>query len=174
VDFRPIHPITHSGDDVPRAVGSVVCHGPSSHEREEVRAIADPSAREDGPISGAENAGPLAAVDPESLVSEVRSEGPVTYVLVSSYRDNDWWGVIGAHWLSDSRQRGGFLVHPEAVWAGSEMVKNHLSARERGWTHEDIYLYWRRKGALGLGLKVEPIEEHTESLHALWEILNQY
>ena len=115
---------------------------------------------------------PLTLVDPISLLKGLENEGPVTYVLVSGYRDNDWWGSIGALWLSENHERGGFLVHPDALWAGSEMVRNHRSALERGWTQSDIYDYWRHAGTVALERQVDTVQRRASTLRDLWETLN--
>jgi hypothetical protein len=77
--------------------------------------------------------------------SELDTEGPVRYVVVSGSQDDGLWGPIGAVWLSEDRTRGGFLVHPWALWEGSEFVRGYRSARRRGWTPTAIFDYWRRE-----------------------------
>jgi hypothetical protein len=89
-------------------------------------------------------------VSPFSLVrspttSELETEGPVRYVIVSGRQDDGLWGPLGAVWLSEDRRRGGFLVHPWALWEGSEVVRGFRSALRRGWTPSRIYEYWRRE-----------------------------
>lgn len=76
---------------------------------------------------------------------ELRSEGRVRYQLVNGKQDDGLWGPVGALWLSEDAERGGFLVHPWALWEGSEFVRGYRSASERGWTPRSIYRYWQRE-----------------------------
>jgi len=92
----------------------------------------------------------LIELSPFSLVrspttSELETEGPVHYVVVPGRQDDGLWGPLGAVWLSEDGQRGGFLVHPWALWEGSEFVRGYRSALRRGWTPSRIYGYWRRE-----------------------------
>ncbi len=87
---------------------------------------------------------PLSIVPGPSAV-EVRSEGPVRYLVISGRQDDGLWGPLGALWRSEDAERGGFLVHPWALWEGSEMVRCYRSARAHGWTPEEIYRYWQRE-----------------------------
>ena len=73
---------------------------------------------------------------------ELETEGRVRYVVVSGKQDDGLWGPIGALWVSQDGARGGFLVNPWALWAGSELVRGYRSALERGWTAEQVYRYW--------------------------------
>lgn len=101
--------------------------------------------------------------------SELETEGPVRYVVLSGSQDDGRWGPIGAVWLSEDRARGGFLVHPWALWEGSEFVRGYQSARRRGWTPTAIFGYWRRE-ARPRSTKDE--EEHrAESLRLLNELV---
>jgi hypothetical protein len=92
----------------------------------------------------------FAPSSPFSLVrspttAELETEGRVRYVLVSGRQDDGVWGPIGAVWLSWDGARGGFLVHPWALWPGSEFVRGYRSALRRGWTPAAIFDYWRRE-----------------------------
>lgn len=87
---------------------------------------------------------PLAIVPAPSAV-ELRSEGPIRYLVISGRQDDGLWGPLGALWRSEDGERGGFLVHPWALWEGSEMVRCYRSARAHGWTPEEIYRYWQRE-----------------------------
>ena len=68
--------------------------------------------------------------------------GPVTYLAVSHEPDDGTSGLVGALWVSSDGQRGGFISSPNDGWAGSEMVRNHDAALERGWTPDGIFRYW--------------------------------
>ncbi|HTG47601.1 MAG TPA: hypothetical protein VK646_08090, partial [Actinomycetota bacterium] len=84
---------------------------------------------------------PLASHYDRIAASYALSEGPIRFLLVSGDRDDGTWGLIGAFWLSIDGTRGGFLVSPEAIWQGSEMVRSFKGAMKRGWTAETIYRY---------------------------------
>src|SRR5512134_1816379 len=86
---------------------------------------------------------PLSALREPVVAPDALAEGPVRFLLVSGSRDNNRWGLVGAFWLSIDGERGGFLVSPEAIWQGSEMVRSLKSAIARGWTHEEIYRWWQ-------------------------------
>ena len=97
-------------------------------------------------------------------VSSLVSEGPVRFLLVSGVRDGGSWGVIGAFWLSIDGERGGFAVNPEAIWQGSEMVRNYRSAETRDWPAEEIYRYWQNQvGVASRNLMVDP-QQHADTL----------
>lgn len=91
------------------------------------------------------------------------AEGPVRYLLVSGHRDDDTWGLVGALWLSIDGERGGFLVAPEAIWPGSEMVRSFRGALGRGWSHEDVYRWWQRQIGAAHGLMIDP-QQHADTL----------
>lgn len=78
-------------------------------------------------------------------IRELDREGRVSYVLLSGRQDDGLWGPVGAVWLSDDGERGGFLVAPWALWEGSEIVRGYRSALRRGWTPQQIYAYWQRE-----------------------------
>jgi hypothetical protein len=108
----------------------------------------------DGPFSGARER--LTA--PDAL-----AEGPVRFLLVSGSRDDGRWGLVGAFWLSIDGKRGGFLVSPEAIWSGSEMVRGRKSALARGWTQEAVYRWWQdQTGPVGRFM-IDP-QQHADTL----------
>jgi hypothetical protein len=110
---------------------------------------------------------PLALVTESVGVPALRAEGAVRYIVVSGDRDTGAWGVVGALWNSLDGNRGGFLVNPNALYTGSEMVKNYRSALRRGWSHEEIYRYWQeRAGRVDAGVKVER-QQYSETLWRL-------
>ena len=78
---------------------------------------------------------PLAALRERIIAPDALAEGPVRFLLISGARDDESWGLIGAFWLAIDGARGGFLVAPESIWPGSEMVRNVRSALARGWSH---------------------------------------
>jgi hypothetical protein len=119
-----------------------------------------------------EETSPLAAVDPASILREMRTEGPVAYLLVHGYRDDDSFDVVGAFWLSTDAERGGFLVHPKALWTGSELARNYRNALARDWTHAGIFDYWQGEGFSGIELLLERDSRISASLRALWNLLN--
>jgi hypothetical protein len=93
---------------------------------------------------------PFASPAPTAVLDQLKSEGEVRYLLVSGERDDTTWGIIGAIWLSNDAERGGFLVSPDALWPGCEMARSYRSALSRGWTDEQIFSYWdEQTGSLG-------------------------
>jgi len=76
---------------------------------------------------------------------QLETEGRVRFLLVSGKQDDGLWGPIGALWLSEDGERGGFLVNPWALWEGSEIVRGYRSALERAWSPSQIYAYWQRE-----------------------------
>jgi hypothetical protein len=110
-----------------------------------------------------EEGSPLAALREPVVAPDALAEGPVRFLLVSGSRDNTRWGLVGAFWLSIDGRRGGFLVSPEAIWQGSEMVRSLRSAIGRGWTHEDVYRWWQTQvGAVG-NVMIDP-QQHADTL----------
>jgi hypothetical protein len=85
------------------------------------------------------------SVFPPPASFELESEGRVRYLLMHGKQDDGVWGPVGALWLSTDGQRGGFLVHPWALWEGSEFVRGIRSGFERGWTPATIYHYWQEE-----------------------------
>jgi hypothetical protein len=93
---------------------------------------------------------PFATPEATALLDQLNAEGEVRYLLVSGERDDTTWGIIGALWLSSDSERGGFLLSPDALWPGWEMVRSYRGALARGWTDEGIFSYWdEQTGSLG-------------------------
>lgn len=115
-----------------------------------------------------EPSSPFALLD-RPIPLELETQDPVRYLLVNGRQDHGVWGPIGAVWLSEDRQRGGFLVSQWAVWAGSEIIRGHRSAADRGWTPESIYRYWL--GELWRGTHSIDEERHAESLALLSDLV---
>ncbi len=112
-------------------------------------------------------ASPLALVTESVTVPMLRAEGAVRYIVVSGDRDSGAWGVVGAFWISLDGNRGGFLVNPNALYTGSELVKSYRGALRRAWSHEDIYRYWQSNaGRIDAGVKVER-QQYSETLWRL-------
>jgi len=106
---------------------------------------------------------PLATVRETLPSAYVLSDGPVRYLLVAGERDDGLWGSIGAFWRSIDGGQGGFFVSPEAIWAGSEMVRSLRSAQARGWTIERIYAYWQAHVGISGRLMIDP-QQHADTL----------
>jgi hypothetical protein len=106
---------------------------------------------------------PLAALRERIIAPDALAEGPVRFLLISGERDDTTWGLIGAFWLSIDGKRGGFLVAPEAIWAGSEMVRNLKSALTRGWSHEAVYRYWQSQVGAADSLMIDP-QQHADTM----------
>jgi hypothetical protein len=106
---------------------------------------------------------PLATVREILPSPRLLSAGPIRYLLVAGERDDGRWGSIGAFWRTIDGRHGGFLVCPEAIWCGSEMVKSFRGALARGWTVERIYAYWQAHVGVSGGLMIDP-QEHADSL----------
>ena len=53
-------------------------------------------------------------------------------LLVAGELDDGRWGSIGAFWRPIDGASGGFLVSPDAIWAGSEMVQRPQRRRADG------------------------------------------
>jgi hypothetical protein len=83
------------------------------------------------------------ALAEEPTAPELETEGRVRYLIVNGKQDDGLWGPIGALWLSEDRDRGGFLVNPWALWEGSEVVRGYRGALDRHWSPEQIYGYWQ-------------------------------
>jgi len=106
---------------------------------------------------------PLASLRSPVAAPDALAEGPVRFLLVSGGLDNGRWGLVGAFWLSIDGERGGFLVCPDAIWSGSEMVRSVRSAVQRGWSHEEIYRWWQTQvGAVGQFM-IDP-QQHADTL----------
>jgi hypothetical protein len=101
----------------------------------------------------------------------MRTEGSVRYLVVSGPRDGGSFGVIGAFWLSHDAQRGGFLVCPQAIYSGSEMVRSYRGALRRGWTHERIFDYWSSRAGVEEGeVRIER-NRRADTLYRLHQTL---
>ena len=105
---------------------------------------------------------PLATVR-ELLPSGRLLEGPIRYLLVAGELDDGRWGSIGAFWRTIDGANGGFLVSPDAIWAGSEMVRSFRSALARGWTIERIYAYWQAHVGVSGTSMIDP-QQHADTL----------
>ncbi|MGZ8603742.1 MAG: hypothetical protein ACXWX9_03165 [Actinomycetota bacterium] len=101
---------------------------------------------------------------------ELGPEGPVRSMLMHGRQDDGIWGPVGALWLSEDGERGGFLVHPWALWEGSEFVRGYRSAQQRGWTPATIYRYWREE--VWRGTYAADDEVVSETLLLLNELLS--
>ena len=110
-----------------------------------------------------QNDSPLAALRERIIAPDALAEGPVRFLLISGGRDDETWGLIGAFWLAIDGKRGGFLVAPEAIWAGSEMVRNLKSALARGWSHESVYRYWQSQVGAAGSLMIDP-QQHADTM----------
>jgi hypothetical protein len=106
---------------------------------------------------------PLAAVRDVLPEAQTLLDGPVRFLLVAGHRDDDSWGCLGAFWRSIDGGEGGFLVSPEAVWAGSELVRCVRSAQARGWTIERIYAYWQASVGISGPIMIDP-QQHADTL----------
>ena len=106
---------------------------------------------------------PLATVRQLVPSSRLLSSGPVRYLLVAGEQDLGTWGLIGAYWRTIDGRSGGFLVCPDAIWAGSEMVRSYRGALARGWTVERIYAYWQAHVGVSGSLLIDP-QQHADSL----------
>jgi hypothetical protein len=103
-------------------------------------------------------------------VLELEREGPVRYLMVNGRQDDGVWGAVGAVWLSADGRRGGFLVHPWALWEGAEFVRGYRSALERGWSPGAIYDYWH--GEVWPGTHAVEDERSCETLAILNELIS--
>lgn len=106
---------------------------------------------------------PLATVRETLPSAYLLSDGPVRYLLVAGERDDGLWGSIGAFWRTIDGWNGGFLVSPDAIWPGSEMVRSFRSAQGRGWTIDRIYAYWQSHVGVAGKLMIDP-QQHADTL----------
>jgi hypothetical protein len=106
---------------------------------------------------------PLSAVTEPISAPEMLSEGPVRFLLISGDLDDGRWGLVGAFWLSIDGRRGGFVVAPESIWLGSEMVRCYQGAVSRGWTDDRIYAYWQGQVGMAGRVMVDP-QQHADNL----------
>jgi hypothetical protein len=91
------------------------------------------------------------------------SHGPVRFLLVAGDQDDGRWGLVGAFWRTIDGDEGGFLVSPDAIWAGSEMVRSFRGAQARGWTIERIYAYWQAHVGVSGRLMIDP-QQHADTV----------
>jgi hypothetical protein len=108
-------------------------------------------------------ASPLASLKERIAAPDALAEGPIRFLLVSGERDDTSWGLVGAFWLSIDGTRGGFLVAPDAIWHGSEMVRSFKSAIARGWAAEAIYRYWQGLVGVAGNVMIDP-QQHADTL----------
>ena len=106
---------------------------------------------------------PLAGVRDLLPSPTLLSEGPVRFLLVAGEKDDGQWGQIGAYWRTIDGDDGGFLVSPDALWPGSEMVRSFRGARARGWTIERIYAYWQAHVGIAGRLMIDP-QQHADTV----------
>jgi len=106
---------------------------------------------------------PLAAIQDPMTQPRALAEGPVKFLLVSGQLDDGRWGLVGAYWLSIDAERGGFIVSPEGIWTGSEMVRSFRSAQSRGWGPEQVYSYWRGQVGMAGKVMIDP-QQHADTL----------
>jgi hypothetical protein len=106
---------------------------------------------------------PLATVRAILPSAHLLSNGPVRYLLVAGEQDDGSWGSIGAFWRTIDGWNGGFLVSPDAIWPGSEMVRSFRSAQGRGWSVDRIYAYWQAHVGVAGPLMIDP-QQHADTL----------
>jgi hypothetical protein len=106
---------------------------------------------------------PLATIAESVLHPSALSQGPVRFLLVSGYRDNEQWGLLGAYWLTIDGSRGGFFVSPGALWQGSEHARCFRNALRRGWNEEQIYAYWQTQVGAAGQVMIDP-QQHADAL----------
>jgi len=106
---------------------------------------------------------PLAELRQPVAAPDALAEGPVRFLLVSGAQDHGRWGLVGAFWLSIDGRRGGFLVCPDSIWPGSEMVRSVKSALARGWSHEQVYRWWQERVGVAGNVMIDP-QQHADSL----------
>jgi hypothetical protein len=106
---------------------------------------------------------PFATPPASTTLPHLATEGRVRFLLVSGERDDTTWGLVGAFWLSEDGARGGFVVSPDSLWHGSEMIRSYRGALGRGWSDQRIFEYWEAQtGSLGTYM-VDP-EKTAETL----------
>ena len=102
--------------------------------------------------------------------SDLDRERRVRFLVVSGRQDDASWGPVGAMWLSEDGARGGFLVHPYALWNGSEIARSYRSAQRRGWRPQTIFDYWSNE--IWRGPYSVDEEQKAETLALLAELVN--
>ncbi len=106
---------------------------------------------------------PLAAVRERISAPDSLSEGPVKFLLVSGQLDDVRWGLVGAYWVSIDGGRGGFVVAPDAIWSGSELVRSYKGAISRGWDAERVYSFWQTQVGMAGRFMIDP-QQHADTL----------
>jgi len=106
---------------------------------------------------------PLAAVREGVSTPDSLSEGPVKFLLVSGQLDDVRWGLVGSYWVSIDGARGGFVVSPDAIWSGSELVRSYKGALSRGWDPERVYNYWQDQVGMAGRFMIDP-QQHADTL----------
>lgn len=106
---------------------------------------------------------PLAAVRERISAPDSISEGPVKFLLVSGQLDDVRWGLVGAYWVSIDGSRGGFVVAPDAIWSGSELVRSYKGALGRGWDAERVYSFWQGQVGMAGRFMIDP-QQHADTL----------
>ena len=106
---------------------------------------------------------PLSAMRERITVPDSLSEGPVKFLLVSGQLDDNRWGLVGSYWLSIDGSRGGFVVSPDAIWSGSELMRSYKGAAGRGWDAERIYAYWQAQVGMAGKFMIDP-QQHADTL----------
>lgn len=106
---------------------------------------------------------PLSMIREPITAPDTLSEGPVRFLLVSGQLDDARWGLVGAYWLSIDGERGGFIVGPEAIFSGSELVRSYRSGLERGWDAERVYAYWQGQVGMAGRFMIDP-QQHADTL----------
>jgi hypothetical protein len=106
---------------------------------------------------------PLAAVHERISAPDSLSEGPVKFLLVSGVLDDGRWGLVGSYWVSIDGTRGGFVVAPDAIWSGSELVRSYKGALGRGWDSERVYSYWQGQMGVAGRFMIDP-QQHADTL----------
>ena len=106
---------------------------------------------------------PLASVTERVSAPGSLSEGPVKFLLVSGQLDDGRWGLVGSYWVSIDGKRGGFVVAPDAIWGGSELVRSYKGALGRGWDAERVYYYWQGQVGVAGRFMIDP-QQHADTL----------
>lgn len=106
---------------------------------------------------------PLAAVHEPVTEPSALSMGPVKFLLVSGQLDDGRWGLVGAYWVTIDGSKGGFVVSPDAIWTGSELVRSLRGALTRGWDDDTIYSYWRSQVGMAGKVMIDP-QQHADTL----------
>ena len=113
--------------------------------------------------SAAWEGSPLSAVHERVSAPDSLSEGPVKFLLVSGSHDDGRWGLVGSYWVSIDGTRGGFVVAPDAIWSGSELVRSYKGALTRGWDAERVYGYWQGQMGISGRFMIDP-QQHADTL----------